>query len=135
METKLLPCPFCGEKMSMHHDHSQHKWGYFMACENKKCSVRPTQMARHDSEKEAMASCNTRVLSDDHQRLVEINQRMLELINNMKDLGEDSLCSDKCSLGRECDESTGDECLLIVRLRILLEKENLKCPRHRIIVD
>ena len=80
METKLLPCPFCGEKMSMHHDHSQHKWGYFMACENEKCSVRPAQMARHDSEKEAMASWNTRALSERHQRLVEAAREFLRVI-------------------------------------------------------
>ena len=80
MENKLLSCPFCGEKMSMHHDHSQHKWGYFMACENEKCSVRPTQMARHDSEKEAMASWNTRAHPEAVERLVKAAKGALELM-------------------------------------------------------
>ena len=92
-----------------------------MACENEKCSVRPAQMARHDSEKEAMASWNTRALSERHQRLVEAAKGMLNAITGL--CGDEYSCFSTCSLANECDKDSGNECLWVARLRAALEEE------------
>jgi Restriction alleviation protein Lar len=63
METKLLPCPFCGGAAAI--DDSPGPLGYVVYCPNEKCPVEPEGIACHDRDV-AIAAWNTRAPSPLH---------------------------------------------------------------------
>jgi len=60
-----------------------------------------------------------RALSERHQRLVEaVREWMVRL-----DIDDEHSCFSTCSLANECDKDSGNECLLVARLKAALEGE------------
>ena len=56
-----------------------------------------------------------------HQRLVEAAKGMLTAVTVL--CGDECSCFSTCSLANECDEDSGNECLLAARLKAALEGE------------
>ena len=75
METKLLPCPFCGSIATM----ARFDWMFWVICDNPECLASvPGQ--DFTSEADAITAWNTRALSERHQRLVEAAREFLRVI-------------------------------------------------------
>jgi len=60
-------------------------------------------------------------LSERHQRLVEAAKDLLNAITGL--CGDEYSCFSTCSLANECDKDSGNECLLVARLKAALEGE------------
>ena len=60
-------------------------------------------------------------LSERHQRLVGAAKGMLNAVTVLS--GDEYSCFSTCSLANECDKDSGNECLLVARLRAALEGE------------
>ena len=60
-------------------------------------------------------------LSERHQRLVEAAREMLNAVTVL--CGDECSCFSTCSLANECDKDSGNECLLVARLKAALGGE------------
>jgi hypothetical protein len=60
-------------------------------------------------------------LSERHQRLVEAAKDLLNAISGL--CGDEYSCFSTCSLANECDKDSGNECLLVARLKAALGGE------------
>lgn len=47
-------CPWCGNKMNIHHHHQESNWGYFLSCDNDRCLVKPEQRVHYDTQEKAL---------------------------------------------------------------------------------
>ena len=105
METKLLPCPFCGStKICMDGGDSIY-WCRCLDC----------------GAMDVFDVWQKRALSERHQRLVEAAREMLNAVTVL--CGDEYSCFSTCSLANECDEDDGYVCLLVARLKAALEGE------------
>ena len=135
MENKLLSCPFCGKidtlivgsdlELSCKEDYDD--WSelnsetFAVVCDFLKGGCGATSGFR-DSKEFAIHTWNTRALSERHQRLVEAAKGMLNAVTVLCG-DDDNSCFSTCSLAKECDKDSGNDCLWVVRLRAALEGE------------
>jgi len=118
MENKLLPCPFCGGKAlpDIGNQNGEEADQWFVMCQC--CAAEGPWFYERGN---AITAWNTRALSERHQRLVEAAKGILNAITVL--CVDEYSCFSTCSLANECDKDSGNECLLVARLRAALEEE------------
>ena len=117
METKLLPCPFCGSTKIL--TDTRYKIASFPA---PKAIISINWCTCYEcGASSSLDAWQKRALSERHQRLVEAAKDLLNAVTVL--CGDEYCCFSGCVLAKECDEGGGDVCLWVARLRDALEGE------------
>ena len=117
MENKPLSCPFCGSTKIL--TDIRHQIASFPT---PKAIIRINWCTCYEcGASSSLDAWQKRALSERHQRLVEAAKDLLNAITGL--CGDEYSCFSTCSLANECDKDSGNECLLVARLKAALEEE------------